>query len=155
MVVDEVSAISVLLLVVICLGERLVCEEVVVGKLEDELEARAVKVLHPDVDQLFHGVLVALGDEIGQRRLVLHCRKPEFWDTLDGLSRLVGVLLGWCTLLFVIFLVLILLVIFLTSSDLFLSRLGLANDDLGTLLVERSEFGKVLLFELEDLFLKL
>src|ERR1700722_854747 len=49
-VVDEVAAVAVLLAVEVRLGQQLVGEELVLGELEDQAEARLVEVLHADVD---------------------------------------------------------------------------------------------------------
>jgi hypothetical protein len=150
-VVDEVATVAVLLLVVVGLAEGLVGEEGVLGKLEDKTETGAVKVLHADVDEVLENLLVAVGDGLGEGR-VLHGAEPELGNTLDvgggGLLLLIG--LG---LLLVV--VLVVLTLGLAGLDFLLGGLGLAVDDLGTLLVERGELGEELLLELEDLLLEL
>ena len=150
MVVDEVATVAVLLLVVVGLAEGLVGEESVLSELEDKTETGAVEVLHADVGQVLEDLLVAVGDGLGEGR-VLHGAEPELGDTLDvggsGLLLLIG--LG---LLLVIVLV---LTLGLAGLDLLLGGLGLTVDDLGTLLVERGELGEELLLEFENLLLEL
>jgi hypothetical protein len=148
-VVNEVTTVAVLLLVVVCLGDGLVGEELVLGELEDEAESRAVEVLHADVGQELEGTLVTVGDGLGERR-VLHGGQPELGDTLDIGGRLV--VLG---LVGLIILVVILLFVLLASLDLLLGRLGGTVDDLGTLLVKRGVLGEELLLEGKDFLLEL
>jgi hypothetical protein len=148
-VVDEVTTVTVLLLVVVCLGDGLVGEELVLGELEDETESGAVQVLHADVGQELEGALVTVGDGLGERR-VLHSGKPELGDTLDVGGRLVIL-----SLVGLIILVVVLLFVLLASLDLLLGRLGGTVDDLGTLLVERGVLGEELLLEGEDFLLEL
>jgi hypothetical protein len=148
-VVDEVTTVAVLLLVVVCLGDGLVGEELVLGELEDETESGAVQVLHADVGQELEGALVTVGDGLGERR-VLHGGQPELGDTLDVGGRLVVLSLVGLIILVVVF-----LFVLLASLDLLLGRLGGAVDDLGTLLVERGVLGEELLLEGEDFLLEL
>ena len=148
-IVDEVTAVAVLLLVVVGLGDGLVGEELVLGELEDETESGAVQVLHADVGQELKGTLVTVGDGLGERR-VLHGGQPELGDTLDVSGRLVG-LLGLIILLILV----VLLFVFLASLDLLLGRLGGTVDDLGTLLVKRGVLGEELLLEGKNLLLEL
>ncbi len=149
-VVDEVATIAALVLVVVGLGDGLVGEVLVLGKLEDETEAGLVEIFHADIDQGLEGTLIPIGDHLGQRDLVLHGREPEFGDAGHLLVRLGGLLLldGGA-------LILILVLALLTGLDLLIGGLGLAIDDGGTLLVERGELGEVLLLELQDLLLEL
>ena len=146
-IVDEVTAVAVLLLVVVGLGDGLVGEELVLGELEDETESGAVQVLHADVGQELEGTLVTVGDGLGERR-VLHGGQPELGDTLDVGGRLVILGLGLLILV-------ILLFVLLASLDFLLGRLGGTVDDLGTLLVERGVLGEELLLEGKDLLLEL
>jgi hypothetical protein len=151
-VVDEVATVAVLLLVVVGLADGLVAEESVLSELEDEAETRAVEVLHADVGQVLENLLIAVGDGLGERR-VLHGAEPELRDTLDiggsGLLLLIGLgLLG-------LIIALIVLALGLTSLDLLLGRLSKTVDDLGALLVQGSELGEELLLELENLLLEL
>jgi hypothetical protein len=148
-VVDEVTTVTVLLLVVVCLGDGLVGEELVLGELEDETESGAVQVLHADVGQELEGTLVTVGDGLGERR-VLHGGQPELGDTLDVGGRLVVLSLVGLIILVVVF-----LFVLLASLDLLLGRLSGAVDDLGTLLVERGVLGEELLLEGEDFLLEL
>jgi hypothetical protein len=148
-VVDEVTTVAVLLLVVVCLGDGLVGEELVLGELEDETESGAVQVLHADVGQELEGTLVTVGDGLGERR-VLHGGQPELGDTLDVGGRLVVLSLVGLIILVVVF-----LFVLLASLDLLLGRLSGAVDDLGTLLVERGVLGEELLLEGEDFLLEL
>jgi hypothetical protein len=148
-VVDEVTTVAVLLLVVVCLGDGLVGEELVLGELEDETESGAVQVLHADVGQELEGTLVTVGDGLGERR-VLHGGQPELGDTLDVGGRLVVLSLVGLIILVVVF-----LFVLLASLDLLLGRLSGAVDDLGTLLVERGVLGEELLLEGKDFLLEL
>ena len=137
MVIDEVATIAALLLVEVSLGDGLVGEELVLAELEDEAEARAVKVLHADIGEVLEGLLVSVGDHLGQRNLVLHRGKPELWDTSgSGLSRL-GLLL-----------LLVVILLDLASLNFSISRLGLSIDDGSTFLIERRELGEILLLQL-------
>ncbi len=150
MIVDEIAAIAALVLVVVGLCDGLVGEVVVLSELENEAEAGLVEVLHPDIGQGLEGTLVAVGDHLSKRDLVLHGGEPELGDTRHvggALGRLL--VLDGSTLLF------LLLLVFLASLDLLVGGLGLAVDDGGTLLVQRSELGKVLLLELQNLLLEL
>lgn len=151
-VVDEVATVAVLLLVVVGLADGLVGEEVVLGELENEAETGAVEVLHADVDELLESLLVAVGDGLGERR-VLHGAEPELGDTLDvgsgGLLLLIG--LGLLALI----VALIILALSLASLDLLLGGLSKTVDDLGALLVQGSELGEELLLKLENLLLEL
>jgi hypothetical protein len=151
-VVDEVATITVLLLVVVGLADGLVAEESVLGELEDEAEPGAVEVLHADVGQVLEDLLVAVGDSLGERR-VLHGAEPELRDTLDvgssGLLLLVDLgLLG-------LIIALVVFALGLAGLDLLLGRLGKTVDDLGALLVQGSELGEELLLKLENLLLEL
>jgi hypothetical protein len=148
-VIDEVTAVAVLLLVEVGLGDGLVGEEVVLLKLEDQTEARAVEVLHADISEVLQGSLVAVCDHLGKRDLVLHGAQPELWDTLDVLA-LVLVELGLGCLV-----VLVVLVLLLANLDLVFRGLFGAVDDLRAGLVQRCELGEVLLLELQDLLLEL
>jgi hypothetical protein len=146
-VVDEVATVAVLLLVVVGLAE-----ESVLGELEDEAEPGAVEVLHADVGQVLEDLLVAVGDSLGERR-VLHGAEPELRDTLDvgssGLLLLVDLgLLG-------LIIALVVFALGLAGLDLLLGRLGKTVDDLGALLVQGSELGEELLLKLENLLLEL
>lgn len=85
MVIDEITAVAALLLVEVCLGNSFVGEEVVCAReFKDELETRLVKIFHSDVSQVFESSFITLGNQICKRRVVLHGRKPKFWDSLDG-----------------------------------------------------------------------
>jgi hypothetical protein len=149
-VVDEVTAIAVLLLVEVGLGDGLVGEELVLLELEDQTKAGSVQVLHADVGEGLERSLVAVCDHLGERNLVLHGAEPELGDTLDVLALvLVELSLG------LVLVVLVVLVDLLAHLDLVFRRLRCAVDDLGTGLVEGSELGEVLLLELEDLLLEL
>jgi hypothetical protein len=144
-VVDEVATVTVLLLVVVGLADGLVAEESVLGELEDEAEPGAVEVL-------LENLLVAVGDSLGERR-VLHGAEPELRDTLDvgssGLLLLVDLgLLG-------LIIALVVFALGLAGLDLLLGRLGKTVDDLGALLVQGSELGEELLLKLENLLLEL
>jgi hypothetical protein len=147
-IVNEVTAVTVLLLVVVGLGDGLVGEELVLGELEDQAESRAVEVLHADVGQELEGALVTVGDGLGKRR-VLHGGQPELGDTLDVGSGLV--VLGLVLLIILI----IFLFVLLASLDFLLGGLGGTVDDLGTLLVERGVLGEELLLEGKDFLLEL
>lgn len=149
MVVDEVTTVAVLILVVVGLGDGLVGEELVLGELEDEAESRSVEVLHANVGELLEGLLVAVGDHLGERDLVLHGREPELGDTFCGLILLL-LLLSLLGLL-----LLILLFILLSGLNLLFGRLDTTVHNGGTALVQGGEFAKVLLLELEDLLLEL
>lgn len=149
-VVDEVATVAVLLLVVVGFADGFVGEEGVLGKLENEAEAGAVKVLHANVGQVLERLLVTVGDGLGKGR-VLHGAEPELGDTLQvsgGSLLLGGRLLG-------LLVVLVILALSLASLDLLLGGLSLAVDNLGALLVQRGELGEELLLELEDLLLEL
>ena len=115
MVVDEVTAIAVLLLVEVGLGDGLVCEELVLLKLEDEAEPGAVEVLHADIGEVLQRSLVAVCDHLGERDLVLHGAEPELWDTLDILALVLVELL-----LALLLVVLIVLIFLLANLDLLL-----------------------------------
>ena len=64
MIVDEFAAITTLFLVVISLGDRFVHEEVVLSKLEDETEARLLKIFHADVGEELESDLVPIRDQL-------------------------------------------------------------------------------------------
>lgn len=149
MVVDEVTAVAILILVVVGLGDGLVGEELVLGELEDEAESRSVEVLHTNVGELLEGLLVALGDHLGERDLVLHGGQPELRNTGRGLTLILLLLLGLLGLL------LILLLVLLSGLDLIIGGLDTTVHDGGTALVQGSEFAKVLLLELQNLLLEL
>ena len=151
-VVDEVATVAVLLLVVVGLVDGLVGEESVLSELENEAETGAVEVLHADVGQVLEDLLVALGDGLSEGR-VLHGTEPELRNTLDigGSSLLLLVRLGLLALL----VALVVLALSLASLDLLLGGLSKTVDDLGALLVQRSELGEELLLELENLLLEL
>ncbi|KAI6755325.1 hypothetical protein HG531_004431 [Fusarium graminearum] len=149
-VVDEVTTVAALVLVVVCLGDGGVAEEVVGSELEDEAETGLVKVLHADVSEVLKSSLITVSDHLGERDLVLHGRKPELGDT----GNIVGNI-GLCLRLGGGIIIIDLLIVLLAGLDLVLSRLGLSVDDGGTLLVERRELGEVLLLKLENLFLEL
>jgi hypothetical protein len=146
-VVDEISAVSVLVLVVVGLGDLLVREELVFLEDEVESESRGVEVAQPDVGEVLKSVLVTLSDSLGKENVVLHGGQPELRDTLHLLSGDLLLLLG-------LFLIVGLLVL-LSGGDLLLSGLSGTVNDGGTLLVERSELGEILLLELENLLLEL
>lgn len=149
-IVDKVATIAALVLVVVGLGDSLVGEVLVLSELEDEAESGLVEILHADIGEGLEGLLVAVGDHLGEGDLVLHGREPELGDTRNLLGRLGSLLLlgGGLGLLIV-------LLILLTGLDLVLSGLSLAVDNGSTLLVKRSELGEVLLLELKDLLLEL
>lgn len=150
-VVDEVATVAVLLLVVVGLADGLVGEELVVGEFEDETETGAVEVLHADVGQVLEGLLVTVGDGLGEGR-VLHGAEPELGDTLQVSGR--SLLLS-ARLLGLILVVLVVLALGLAGLDLLLGGLGLAVDNLCALLVQRGELGEELLLKLKDLLLEL
>lgn len=149
-VVDEVTAVSVLVLVVVGLGNGLVGEELVLRELEDEAESGAVQVLHANVGEVLEGLLVSLGDHLGERDLVLHGRKPELGDTVHGLALILLLLLG-----LLVFFFFFLLLVLLSGLDLALSRLHTTVHDRRPALVQWGELGKVFLLELQDLLLEL
>ena len=145
-IVDEVTAVSVLLLVEVGFRDDLVGEELVVGEFEDQAEAWTVEVLHANVRQYLQHFLVAVCDGLGERR-VLHRTEPEFWDTL----RIAGVgALCWLERIF-----LILLLILFAGLNFLIRGLGLAVDNAGALLVEGSKLGEELLLELQHFLLEL
>jgi len=129
-IIDEITSVSALLLVKVCLGDLLVGEKFVLSKLEDKLETRLVKISHADVSKRFEGRLVPVGDGLGESEAVLHGSQPELWNTLEA---------GWVNLLLILGLLLLLLIIFVirlgTSLDLLLSGFGESINNLGTLLV--------------------
>lgn len=65
-VIDEVPTIAALVLVEVCLCDRLIAEELVLGKLEDEAEAGFVKILHADISQTLERGLVSVCDHLRQ-----------------------------------------------------------------------------------------
>jgi len=149
-VVDEISTVAALFLVVVGLGNRLVGEELVFGKVEDQAEARLVKVLHADVVQVLQSSFVAVGDGLCEGG-ILHGRQPELGNTF-------GIVVGcvcWLvrSLLLGVFVVLVLIVL-LTSLNLLLTWLARTVDDGGTLFVEWAVFGEELLLQSQDLLLE-
>lgn len=155
-VVDEVAAVPRLVLVVVGLGDGLVGEVLVLVKLEDEAEAGLVQVLHADVGQVLECALVTVGDHLSEGDLVLHGGQPELWDTVHGLVRLGWLLILLSSLVGILLIVLVLvLLILLAGLNLLLGGLGGTVDNVGTLLVQRGELGKVFLLQLEDLLLEL
>jgi hypothetical protein len=146
-IIDEVSSVAILLAIEVGLRQSLVGEELIGREFEDELETRTVEVLHANVCQVSECLLILIGDELGKGHLILHRRQPEFGDALGILS---PIRLGLCLLL-------VFLVIFifrLAGFDFSLCRFALAVDDLGPLLVQRCEFGKVFLFEVQNFLLE-
>lgn len=142
MIVDEVSAVTILFPVEIRLGDGLVGEEVVVGELKDESETGSVEILHPYVGQRAEGLFVTVCNQLSERDLVLHSGEPELRNAFYWLRRIsLFLTLGFLCALLVLFLV-------LASIDFFFSGLGLTIDDLGSLFVKRREFGKVLFLKL-------
>ena len=122
-IVDKVTTVSALLLVVVSLGDGLVGEEIVRGELEDQAEARLLKVLHADVSKVLQSCLIAVGDDFGKADLVLHGREPEFGNT----SNIVGDL-GVSVLLSLLG-VGLLEILILASLNLVLGRLNRSVDD--------------------------
>jgi hypothetical protein len=95
---------------------------------------------------VLEGLLIALGDHLGKRDLILHCGEPELRDTAHGLALLLlGLLLGLLLLLFIL----------LAGLNLIIGRLDTTVDYRRTTLVQRSKLAKVLLLEFQDLFLEL
>jgi hypothetical protein len=148
MVVDEVSSVAILLTVEVGLRECFVRKEIVWRELENELEARAVEILHADVRQVSEGFLVLIRDKLSKRNLVLHCRQPELWNTLCVIGRI--------DLYFRLLILSLVFVLFrLAGFHLSLCWFAVTIDDLGPLLVQWCEFGKVFLFEVQNFFLEL
>lgn len=140
-IVDEVTTVTSVFTVEVCLGDGAVGKEIVGGELEDESEAWLIEVLHADVGERFQCIFVEIGDEFGKRKLVLHGSQPEFWNTLGILGNL-AFALDIDTILF------ILIVFVFTGLDFSLSWLDRSVYDLGSLLIQWSELGKVFLLEL-------
>jgi hypothetical protein len=130
-VVDEVAAVSTFLLVIVCLGDGFIGEEFIFRELENKTESRSVQVFHANIDEMFKGLLIPVGDHLDKGNLVLHGGKPELWDTGHigflglRLSLLLGLLLG---------LILITQLGF-TSFDLSFGRFDGTIHDLGTSLI--------------------
>ena len=154
MIIDEVTTVPTLVLVVVGLGDDLVGEVLVLGKLKDEAETRLVEVLHADIGQVLEGTLVAVGDHLSKRDLVLHGGQPELRNAVDlrNFGRLLLLLLGRLGLGLGSLQALLAL---LTQLNLLIGGLGLAVHDSRTLLIKRSELGKVLLLKLKNLLLEL
>ena len=100
-VVHEVARVPDLLLVEICLLEDLVREEVVLLKLEKDLETRLAhrfgictdafgQVFEADIDKVLEGLSIAICDHLAQRNVVSECGQPELGDTGGGRSNILG-----------------------------------------------------------------
>ncbi len=163
LVVDKVTPVADLFLVVIGLLQDRILEELVVFKLEKELEARllGVEVFQTDVGEVFEclesgeniksirngneqamvrlphtHLLVLLRDLIADDRVVLERSQPELRNTLPFLLIDLGNLRA--RFLLVIILFFIVGISGFSGGDLLVSRLDLAGDDFGSARVQRS-----------------
>ena len=154
MVVDEIATIARIFLVEVCLADRFIREKLILTELEDEAEARTVKVFHSNIREVLQSALVAICDKFREGYLVLHCRKPELWNTRSIFGDFAASL-SRCVFFSGLLFFIVLFLLSFAGFYLGIAWLETSIYDSGSLLVERSELGKIPLFKLKDLFLKL
>jgi hypothetical protein len=154
-IIDEIATVASLLLIEIRLCQNLVCEEVVLTKLEFDSEARDVEVGKSDVSEMTQHFLVLGRDQVGNNNHILHRRQPKLGNALGSSSS------GSSSLR--LFLVLALaggrhfsVLLFSLESSFHFGVLWLRDtvDDLGSSFVQRTVLLQILLFQFQDFLLE-